>query len=72
MTHDPVTCRPNDNLQQVLDAMADHQLRRILVVDDEKRLVGIISQADVATRIGAPRKTAEVVEKVSRSANAGI
>ena len=71
MTRHPVTCAPNENLQKVFDAMADHQVRRIPVVDDQNRLVGIISQADVATRIGAPKKTGEVVELVSRPASVG-
>jgi CBS domain-containing protein len=47
--------------------MAEGQVRRIPVVDADGRLVGIISQADVATRIKAPRKTAELVESVSKS-----
>lgn len=68
MTRHPVTCTPEDSLQKAFAAMEDHQVRRIPVVDNENRIVGIISQADVATRIGAPRKTAEVVEKVSRPA----
>jgi hypothetical protein len=29
------------------------------------RLVGIISQADVATRVAEPEKTAEVVKEIS-------
>jgi len=66
MTRHPVTCKPNESLQKVFDTMADHQVRRILVVNDQNRLVGIISQADVATRIGEPKKTGEVVERVSR------
>jgi hypothetical protein len=30
------------------------------------RLVGIISQADLATRINAPKKTGEVVKEISQ------
>jgi CBS domain-containing protein len=72
MTRHPVTCTPGDNLKKAFAAMEEHQVRRIPVVDDENRLVGIISQADVATRIGAPRKTAEVVEKVSRPGTGAV
>jgi CBS domain-containing protein len=72
MTRDPVACTAGDSLQKAFEAMEDHQVRRVPVVDDQKRLVGIISQADVATRIGAPRKTAEVVEKVSRPATGAV
>jgi CBS domain-containing protein len=35
------------------------------VVDKENRLVGIIAQADVATRMNEPEKTAEVVKEIS-------
>jgi CBS domain-containing protein len=35
MTRDPVTCRADNDLQVALDAMADHQVRRIPVVDDK-------------------------------------
>jgi CBS domain-containing protein len=70
MTRDPVACHPQDNLQAALDAMSDNQVRRIPVVDDRDCLVGIIAQADVATRIGAPRKTADLVADLSR-ANSG-
>ena len=60
-----VTCRPDDNVDVAIDAMAHYQLRRIPVVEDNMKLVGIISQADVATRVDKPEKTAEVVKKIS-------
>jgi CBS domain-containing protein len=68
MTADVVTCMAEDDLQKALDAMATHQLRRIPVVDAENRVVGIISQADVATRVDEPEKTAEVVKEISQAA----
>jgi CBS domain-containing protein len=67
MTAAPLVCHTSDNLQSALDAMADAKVRRIPVVDGHERLVGIISQADVATRIGVPRKTGEVVAEISRT-----
>lgn len=66
MTHKVVTCHADDDLQKALDAMAEHQLRRIPVVDNDNRIVGIIAQADVATRAGQPEKTAEVVTEISQ------
>jgi len=66
MTRNPVTCHPNDDLQVALDAMAQHQIRRVPVVDDQGRITGIIAQADVATRTDDPEKTADVVEEISR------
>jgi len=51
--------------------MEEHQVRRIPIVDDDGRIVGIIAQADVATRINEPEQTAEVVAEISKSAAGG-
>jgi CBS domain-containing protein len=66
MTRKLVTCLADDDLQKALGAMAEHQLRRIPVVDNDNRIVGIIAQADVATRIDEPEKTGEMVKEISR------
>ena len=60
-----VTCRANDDVDVAMKAMAQFQLRRIPVVEENMKLVGIIAQADVATRMDAPEKTAEVVKEIS-------
>ena len=67
MTRRVVTCLAGDDLQKALDAMAEHQLRRIPVVDDDYKVVGIIAQADVATRVDQPEKTAEMVKEISQA-----
>ena len=67
MTGNVVTCMADDDLQKALDAMAANQLRRIPVVDSANQLVGIIAQADVATRVDQPEKTAEVVKEISQA-----
>ena len=67
MTRKVVTCRGEDDVQKALDAMSEHQLRRIPVVDNDNRIIGIIAQADVATRVDQPAKTAEVVKDISQS-----
>lgn len=66
MTRKLVTCRPADDVEKAMQAMAQYQLRRIPVVDENMRLVGIISQADVATRVDEPERTAEVVREISQ------
>jgi CBS domain-containing protein len=65
MTRTPVTCREDDDLENCLDAMEKHQIRRMPIVDASGRIVGIVAQADVATRGGEPKKTAELVEEIS-------
>jgi CBS domain-containing protein len=67
MTRKVVTCSGEDDVQKALDAMSEHQLRRIPVVGNDNRIVGIIAQADVATRVDQPAKTAEVVKDISQS-----
>jgi len=66
MTGKVVTIRSEDSVENAMKAMAQYQLRRIPVVDDHSRLVGIISQADLATRVNEPKKTAEVVKEISK------
>ena len=60
-----VTCRPDDDVDVAMKAMAQFQLRRIPVVGENMTLLGIISQADVATRVDAPERTGEVVKEIS-------
>jgi CBS domain-containing protein len=67
MTRGVVTCRADDDLQTALAAMSEHQLRRIPVIDSNNRIVGIIAQADVATRVDQPEKVAAVVKGISQS-----
>jgi CBS domain-containing protein len=66
MTRHPVTCRPDDDMRRALDLMATHQVRRIPVIGDDRLLLGIIAQADIATRMDSPRRIATVVEEISQ------
>lgn len=65
-TPDPHTCRTTDPLSEAVRLMADHQVRRIVIVDDNGCVEGIIAQADIATRTEDSRQTAEVVEQISQ------
>ena len=67
MTRQVVTCHPEDGVQKALDAMSEHQLRRIPVVDMDNKILGIIAQADVATRLNKPEKIAEMVKQISQA-----
>jgi CBS domain-containing protein len=70
MTNTIIACREDDDMSSAIAAMEEHQIRRIPVIDQGGRIVGIISQADVATRVHAPKRTAEMVEEISRGAYA--
>ena len=49
MTADVNYCFDDDDIEDVCENMADQQVRRLPVVDRDKRLVGIVSLADFAT-----------------------
>lgn len=66
MTRNPVTCYPDDDFDETLRVMSEHQVRRVPVVNHEGQVVGIIAQADVALRADNEHKTASVVEDISR------
>jgi CBS domain-containing protein len=62
---DLVTIDPQQDLDEALRLMARHQVRRLPVVEEDGRLVGIVAQADVA-REGDDARTGEVVEEISQ------
>jgi CBS domain-containing protein len=66
ISRDLVTCSPDDDVNTVFESMQARQIRRIPVVDENRRVVGMIAQADIALRVREPSKTAEVVEEVSK------
>ena len=66
MTPNPVACHAEDPITMATDAMSLHKVRRIPTIDANGQLVGIISQADVATRLHNTNKTADVVTEISQ------
>jgi CBS domain-containing protein len=61
-----VTVYAEEDLSTALTKMASEQVRRLPVVDEDNRLVGILAQADVA--LEAKEKTVgEMVEEISRA-----
>lgn len=61
-------CFDDDSLDEIQHYMADAQLRRLPVVDHDKRLVGMLSLADIATRSAGPARddVANTLEGVSQ------
>ena len=64
-SRDLVTVDPQQSLEEAARLMAEHQVRRLPVVEEDGRLVGILSQKDVADA-GHDTLTGEVVEKISQ------
>jgi CBS domain-containing protein len=58
-----VTIGADDSIDEALRTMIDHKVRRLPVIDG-KQLVGIISQADVATNVDEDR-VGDLVEAIS-------
>ena len=65
MTSPVTTVSVDSNLAETTDLMEREQVRRMLVVDQDGRLCGIVAQADIALS-GRDRRTADLVEKVSQ------
>jgi CBS domain-containing protein len=61
-----VTIRPDEDLSEALKLMASYQVRRIPVVDDDNRLVGVVAQADVA-REGKEKDVGHMLEDISQT-----
>jgi CBS domain-containing protein len=65
MSQPAITVHPDTTLADVMATMERHQIRRVPVVDDRERCVGIVAQADLAW--AGPRKdVAVLVREVSR------
>ena len=60
-----VTIDPQQDLDEALRIMAKHQVRRLAVVEEDGKLVGVVAQADVA-REGDDAQTGELVEEISK------
>jgi CBS domain-containing protein len=60
-----VTIDPQQDLAEALRIMAKHQVRRLPVVEEDGRLVGVVAQADIA-REGDDGQTGELVQEISQ------
>ena len=60
MTAAVVSCSAQDSVDKATELMRENQIRRIPVVDEERRLVGIVSMADIVGR--ADVRTSETHE----------
>ena len=57
MTSEVVSCSPKDSIDTALQLMAENHKSRIMCLDDEGRLVGIISLSDIAQLVGDASET---------------
>jgi len=66
MTSTVISCPADQSAEDAAALMADAKVRRLMVVDEEDNVVGIISLGDVAVK-GTGRETAgATIDKISR------
>jgi len=63
VTPNPVTVEPNEPVERIIDIMAEKQIRRLPVVEDGK-LIGMISQADIAQAV-PPDQAGRMLSQIS-------
>ncbi len=66
MSTNPVCISQNASDSEAGEMMSGHQIRRLLVLDDNNDLVGVVAQADIA-REDSKRSVGKVVQKISKS-----
>ncbi len=67
MTEGVTYCFENKDVEEAANMMKDKQIRRLVVLNDDKRLVGMCSMADLAVH-GSTNVAADVLHDVSKPA----
>jgi CBS domain-containing protein len=65
MTPDVQCCRDDQNLGDVLKEMGEQQIRRLPVIDKQRKLVGIVSLGDLS-REAKPRQAGKALEEITQ------
>lgn len=66
MSADVETCREDDNVADAAAKMGSHQIRRLIVLNDQGRLAGILSLGDIAQDYGA-KAVGRTLEEISEN-----
>ncbi|MDQ3131331.1 MAG: CBS domain-containing protein [Acidobacteriota bacterium] len=66
MTEDVVTVTPEMSVEECSNLMEQKQIRRVAVVDKNGACVGMVAQADIATK-GSEQQAADIVQEVSKA-----
>lgn len=64
MTREVVTCLPDDVIHQAIELTEERQLQRLPIVDDDGRLVGIVTRNDLTRRVDPSRNLFDFLEEV--------
>ena len=65
MTAEVDWCYEDDSVADAAEKMQKRQVRRLPIVDRDKKLIGIVALGDLATDLDKPKKVAATLEKIS-------
>ncbi len=65
MSREVVACKPGDDLRTAEELLATHKKSRLLVTDDDDRLIGVISLSDLA-QADVPERVASTMRAVTQ------
>jgi CBS domain-containing protein len=65
MTEDPIYCFDDQEADEAVQIMREHEVRRLPVLNREKRLVGIISLGELAACNGNEEMAGEVLGRIA-------
>ncbi len=65
MSNDILYCFEDDDIEEVNQNMAGNQIRRLPVLNREKRLVGIVALGDLAMSKDRPKQVGETLGQIS-------
>ncbi len=66
MTPNPVFCYEDQDVTEAARLMEEHQIRRLIVLNREDRLVGIVSLGDLAVESGDEQLSGEALKEISQ------
>jgi CBS domain-containing protein len=72
MTADYASCLEDDTVEDVGRVLQDNQLKRVMVLNAQRTLVGVISLGDIANRVGDENLASDVLERVSEPATTHV
>ena len=66
MSENVFYCIEDDSIENVADSMKKQQVRRLIVLDKDKILAGILALGDVATSLNDETLSSNVLHQISK------
>ncbi len=65
MSQPPVSCAPEDSIEAATKLMEEKEIRRLLVLGEDEKVMGVVSLGDIASRSMEPELAGEVLASVT-------